>query len=187
MPPTGPTAISLYTGVGGLDLGFEASGFRIAVAVEFDSSACQTLRLNRPEWKLIEGDIHAIASREILEVAGVHPGDADILIGGPPCQPFSKSSYWVSGDAYRLADPRADTLTAYLRVLRDTRPKTFLLENVYGLVYQRKDEGLQHLLEGNRRHQSRGRDQLPGKLEDAKRRRLWRSSDSRAGIPNWES
>ena len=148
MPPTGPTAISLYTGVGGLDLGFEASGFRIAVAVEFDSSACQTLRLNRPEWKLIEGDIHAIASREILEVAGVHPGDADILIGGPPCQPFSKSSYWVSGDAYRLADPRADTLTAYLRVLRDTRPKTFLLENVYGLVYQSKDEGLQHLLEG---------------------------------------
>ena len=54
----------------------------------------------------------------------------------------------MSGDARRLDDPRADTLTAYLRVLRDTRPKAFLLENVYGLVYKGKDEGLRHLLEG---------------------------------------
>jgi len=71
-----------------------------------------------------------------------------VLIGGPPCQPFSKSSYWVNGDAQRLDDPRADTLTAYLRVLQETRPKAFLLENVYGLVYKNKDEGLRHLLEG---------------------------------------
>ncbi len=70
------------------------------------------------------------------------------MIGGPPCQPFSKSSYWVKGDAPRLDDPRADTLTAYLRVLRDTRPRAFLLENVYGLVYKGKDEGLRHLLDG---------------------------------------
>ena len=75
-------------------------------------------------------------------------GEADVLVGGPPCQPFSKSSYWVAGDALRLDDPRADTLTAYLRVLRDTKPKTFLLENVFGLVYKGKDEGLKHLLDG---------------------------------------
>ena len=73
------------------------------------------------------------------------PGEADVLIGGPPCQPFSKSSYWVSGDARRLDDPRADTLTAYLRVLRDTQPRMFLLENVPGLAYKGKDEGMKHL------------------------------------------
>ena len=142
------TAISLYTGAGGLDFGFEAAGFETAVAVELDAVACRTLRQNRPKWPLIEDDIHNVSSQEILDTAGLKAGEADVLIGGPPCQPFSKSSYWVNGDALRLDDPRADTLTAYLRVLRDVRPKAFLLENVYGLVYKGKDEGLRHLLEG---------------------------------------
>lgn len=142
------TAISLYTGVGGLDFGFEAAGFETRACNELDAVACRTIRLNRPTWGLIEDDIHSVASSQLLETAGVEAGEADVLIGGPPCQPFSKSSYWVNGDALRLDDPRADTLTAYLRVLRDTRPRAFLLENVYGLIYKGKDEGLQHLLSG---------------------------------------
>ena len=142
------TTISLYTGVGGLDFGFEAAGFRTAVAVELDPVACSTVRRNRPEWSLIERDIHEVSSQEILRAGRLKVGQADVLIGGPPCQPFSKSSYWVAGDALRLDDPRADTLTAYLRVLRDTKPRAFLLENVYGLVYKGKDEGLRHLLDG---------------------------------------
>ena len=143
--------ISLYTGVGGLDFGFEAAGFRTAVAVEIDSVACRTIRHNRPHWNLIERDIHDISSAEILSAGGLQTGEADVLIGGPPCQPFSKSSYWVSGGALRMDDPRSDTLGAYLRVLRGTRPKAFLLENVHGLVYKGKDEGLRHLLDGVRR------------------------------------
>ena len=142
-----PTAISLYTGIGGLDFGFEAAGFETRVAIEFDSAACRTIRLNR-DWPLLEGDIHNFSSEEILRVAQLERGEADILIGGPPCQPFSKSGYWVNGDALRLDDPRADTLTAYLRVLRDTQPRTFLLENVYGIAYKSKDEGLRYLLSG---------------------------------------
>jgi DNA (cytosine-5)-methyltransferase 1 len=141
------TVISLYTGVGGLDFGFEAAGYETRVAVEWDAVACRTLRLNRP-WPVIEGDIHQITSKQILKTAGLKVGAADVLIGGPPCQPFSKSGYWVNGDSRRLDDPRADTLAAYLRVLRDTQPKTFLLENVHGLAFKSKDEGLQHLLTG---------------------------------------
>src|SRR5439155_9091811 len=94
------------------------------------------------------GDINQVPSETILAKAGLKVGEADVLIGGPPCQPFSKSSYWVRGDALRLDDPRADTLMGYLRVLRDTQPKTFLLENVYGLAYEGKDEGLRHILDG---------------------------------------
>lgn len=139
--------VSLYTGVGGLDLGLEAAGFRTRVAVEMDRVACRTIRLNR-DWPLIEGDIHTIGSDVIMAKAGLARGEADLLVGGPPCQPFSKSGYWVSGDARRLDDPRADTLTAYLRVLRDMRPRAFMIENVAGLVYRQKDEGLRHLLEG---------------------------------------
>lgn len=141
-------AISLYTGIGGLDFGFEAAGFEIAAAVEMDTASCRALRLNRPRWGLLEGDIHQIASEAILERAELGPGEADVVIGGPPCQPFSKLSYWVNGDAGRLDDPRGDTLAAYLRVVRDTRPAAFLLENVYGLAYKGKDEGLRYLLEG---------------------------------------
>jgi DNA (cytosine-5)-methyltransferase 1 len=139
--------VSLYTGIGGLDFGFEAAGFETVAAVEMDGAACRTIRLNR-DWPVLEGDIHDITSQQIMDAAGLRPGEADVLIGGPPCQPFSKSSYWVNGDALRLDDPRADTLTAYLRVLRDLRPKAFLLENVYGLAYKGKDEGLRHLLKG---------------------------------------
>jgi DNA (cytosine-5)-methyltransferase 1 len=139
--------ISLFSGIGGLDFGFEEAGFETRVALEFDRFACRTMRLNRP-WQIIEDDINAVTSGALLEVAGLTVGEPDVLIGGPPCQPFSKSSYWVRGDTLRLDDPRANTLAAYLRVLRDTRPRAFLLENVGGLAYEGKDEGLVLLLEG---------------------------------------
>jgi DNA (cytosine-5)-methyltransferase 1 len=143
----GRKVISLYTGVGGLDFGFEAAGFRTAVAVDFNPTACKTLRLNR-RWPVLEGDIHGFTSRAILQAANLRVGEADVLIGGPPCQPFSRSSYWRNGDALRLDDPRSSTLAAYLRVLRDARPRTFLLENVSGLAYSNKNEGLRYLLDG---------------------------------------
>lgn len=140
-------AISLFSGVGGLDFGFEAAGYLTLVAVDLDPVACRTMRLNR-QWPVIEGDIADVPSRQILETAGLGAGEADVLIGGPPCQPFSKSGYWATGDAKRLKDPRADTLTQYLRVLRDTLPKAFLLENVPGLAYRGKSEGIEAIRRG---------------------------------------
>lgn len=139
-----PSVISLFTGAGGLDLGFEAAGFETRVAVEFDGDAVKTLRENR-DWPVIHADIHdqnKASSAELLRVAGAKEGNVDVLIGGPPCQPFSKSGYWASGDSRRLADPRATTLGAYLRVLEDLKPRAFLLENVPGLAFSKKDEGL---------------------------------------------
>jgi DNA (cytosine-5)-methyltransferase 1 len=140
-------AISLFTGVGGLDFGFEAASFETAVALDNDPIACRSLRLNRP-WPIIEADISAVCSSAILDAAGLRLGAADVLIGGPPCQPFSKSGYWATGDARRLDDPRAGTLAQYLRVLRDTLPRAFLLENVLGLAYAGKSEGLEIIQRG---------------------------------------
>lgn len=136
-----PVVISLFTGAGGLDYGFEAAGFRTAVAVEMDSRCCETLRRNR-KWPLLEGDIKDFSTKNILKEAGLAVGEADVLIGGPPCQPFSKSGFWVTGEAKRLNDPRATTMEAYLRVLAEARPRAFLLENVEGLGFRAKDEGL---------------------------------------------
>lgn len=134
-------AISLYTGAGGLDFGFEAAGCDTVAAVELDHDCCRTISTNR-SWRVLEGDIGRIESSEILNAAAAAPGEIDLLVGGPPCQPFSKSGYWVSGDAKRLLDPRASTIGAFLRVLRETRPRAFMMENVEGLGYRGKSEGL---------------------------------------------
>lgn len=135
------TAISLFTGAGGLDYGFEAAGFRTAVAVELDATCALTNGANR-RWPWIGDDINKVSSSDVLARAGLPSDEPDVLIGGPPCQPFSKSGYWAAGDSRRLLDPRASTLGAYLRVLRETRPRAFLLENVEGLGFRGKDEGL---------------------------------------------
>jgi len=111
-----PKVISLFSGAGGLDYGFEAAGFETAFTNDFDHDSCETVRLNR-KWPVVERSIFEVPTEEILEIAGAQVGEIDVLIGGPPCQPFSKSSYWVRGDAARLNDPRAATLDAYLRVL----------------------------------------------------------------------
>lgn len=144
------TAISLYTGLGGLDFGIEAAGFSTVVAVEMDPGCCRTLRANR-RWPVIEASIAQVTSRQILASADLMKGEADVLVAGPPCQPFSKSSFWVSGEAQRMSDPRARTLHEFLRVLRETQPKTFLLENVNGIAYRGKSEGLNVLVKGIQR------------------------------------
>ncbi len=138
--------ISLYTGAGGMDYGFEAAGFETAVAVEFDHDCCETLRRNR-RWPVIERSIFDVPPAELLATAKLKAREADLLVGGPPCQPFSKAGYWARGDSARLDDPRADTLAAYLRVVEEALPKAFVLENVEGLAFTGKDEGLRLVLD----------------------------------------
>ena len=142
--------ISLFTGAGGLDVGFHAAGLATAVAVEMDRRSCETLNANKRlgyAWEVIPRPIEDVSSEEILRAANLRVGEADALIGGPPCQPFSKSGYWAKGDSGRLSDSRANTLAEFVRVLRDTQPKAFLLENVSGLAYTGKEEGFRYLLE----------------------------------------
>lgn len=138
--------ISLFTGAGGLDLGFEAAGFETAVAVEMDNQCVETLRHNR-DWPVLHSDVASVSSRELFETANLAPKEAALLIGGPPCQPFSKSGFWATGESKRLKDPRAATLDEYLRVLEDALPQAFLLENVAGIAYRGKSEGLEYLLD----------------------------------------
>jgi len=153
-----PRLISLFSGGGGLDYGFEAAGFQTGACVEMDHDSCETLRKSRPSWNVIERSIFDVPTDEMLEAAGSRAGEIDLVIGGPPCQPFSKSGYWASGDSARLNDPRAKTLDAYLRVIEEAKPRAFLLENVQGLSFKGKGEGLDLLSAGidaiNRRTKS---------------------------------
>jgi DNA (cytosine-5)-methyltransferase 1 len=113
----------------------------VACAVENDPLAVRTLVENR-DWPVIAQDIHAVPSAEILRRGRLQVAEATMLVGGPPCQPFSKSGFWARGDVRRLGDPRASTIEEFLRLLADTKPLVYLLENVPGFGYRTKDEGL---------------------------------------------
>ena len=141
------TVISLFSGAGGLDYGFEAAGLEVAVSLEINRDACASLRASRPGRPVIDRDVFDVSTSELLETAGLAKGEADLLIGGPPCQPFSKAGYWARGDSARLDDPRANTLAAYMRIVEEALPHAFLLENVEGLAFEGKDEGLRFLID----------------------------------------
>src|SRR5262245_27206979 len=140
-----PKVISLFSGAGGLDYGLEAAGFSFGAGVEIDTDCVATLSESRG-WPIICRSVFDVTTRELLDLSNSKKGEIALVAGGPPCQPFSKSGYWARGDARRLRDPRSDTLGAYMRVVRETLPKVLLLENVEGLQYAGKDEGLQLLL-----------------------------------------
>lgn len=132
-----------------MDLGLEAAGFQTLLCVEDDQDCRATLKHNRPYWHLSDpGNIHLLDPAKMLRQAGVEPRQLTLLAGGPPCQPFSKSTYWVTGDAPRLRDPRAKTLRAYLDAVAATLPQMLLLENVKGLAFDGKDEGLRLVQRG---------------------------------------
>ncbi|MBO0801631.1 MAG: DNA cytosine methyltransferase [Nocardiopsaceae bacterium] len=133
-------AISLFSGAGGLDLGAEQAGYEVRAAVEWDRDAAATMEknfahLNSP---VIQRNILEVPTSDILRAAGLPAGERpDLLVGGPPCTPFSKSGFWLDWKREGL-DPDASLLQAYTRVLRDARPHRFMLENVYALTYNNR-------------------------------------------------
>ncbi len=139
-------AISLFSGAGGLDLGAESAGYAIRASVEHEHDAAETLRANFPNSAILNRDIKTLSTKELIRAAGLRKGEAELLVGGPPCTPFSKSGNWLEYKRKGL-DPEASLLDHYLRVLAETRPRTFLLENVYGLAYRNHNmPWLEHLL-----------------------------------------
>jgi DNA (cytosine-5)-methyltransferase 1 len=121
--------VSLFSGALGLDLGLEKAGFKLAVAVECDPVAAQTIRLNRPRLPLIEDRLENISTRQILKKAGIKRGDGFIVVGGPSCQAFS-----TAGRRASVQDPRGAMFREFIRVVRESRPRFFVMENVRGLL-----------------------------------------------------
>jgi DNA (cytosine-5)-methyltransferase 1 len=131
-------AISLFSGVGGLDLGVRRAGFDVRVANEIDHDSTLSLVANQfvaNRDAVITRSILDIRTDELLEVAGLRRGEAALVFGGPPCTPFSKSGYWLEYKRKGL-DPDATLLDEFARVVREARPAAALLENVHGLAYR---------------------------------------------------
>lgn len=134
------TAVSLFSGAGGLDLGIRWAGFDILACVEIDKNACDTLRHNietkSEHTRVYESDIRTLNPTTILEDAGVAPGCLDLLFGGPPCQAFS-----LIGKQKALADERGMLLFQMVRYAEVMQPKAILMEQVKGLLSARDGNG----------------------------------------------
>ena len=126
--------ISLFSGSGGLDLGFEKAGFDIPVANEYDPTIWETFEVNHPNTKMIRGDIRNMNEDDF-------PDDIDGIIGGPPCQSWSEA-----GTLRGIEDARGKLFYDYIRILKEKQPKFFLAENVSGMLATRHSEAVANII-----------------------------------------
>lgn len=123
------TAVELFAGAGGLALGVEKAGFSTLGLVEFDKDAVDTLRINRPDWNVIHDDIANISQKRLDAFFNIGVCELDLLSGGAPCQAFS-----YAGKRLGLDDARGTLFYHFALFLHKLQPKTFLFENVRGLL-----------------------------------------------------
>jgi DNA (cytosine-5)-methyltransferase 1 len=150
--------VSLFSGAGGLDLAVERADaeplattdpggglLRVATATDYNDPALATLVANFPHTSTVTGDIRDISTEEILGTAGLRTEEPVLVVGGPPCTPFSKSGFWLEQKRASM-DPNASLLDEYVRVVRESRPQAFILENVQGLTYKTHRDQFNRLL-----------------------------------------
>jgi len=136
------TSIELFAGAGGLALGIEQAGFDTIGLIEFDKAASDTLRCNRPNWRVIHDDIANISQLDLEEYFNIHKGELDLLSGGSPCQSFS-----YAGKRLGLEDARGTLFYHYALFLKQLQPKMFLFENVRGLLSHDKGQTYKTILD----------------------------------------
>jgi DNA (cytosine-5)-methyltransferase 1 len=151
--------LSLFSGAGCLDLAvercaepFSSNGtrvegpFKVAVATDYDARALRSLQANFPGVPTVCGDIRELSTRDFLNRAGMDRGEAELVVGGPPCTPFSKSGFWLE-EKRSSTDPNASLLDEYARIVTEAQPRAFILENVQGLTYATHRAQLNRVLE----------------------------------------
>lgn len=125
--------LSLFSGAGGLDLGFHKAGFNTIIANEYDKKICPTYKANFPNVTLLEQDIRTIDTSTIPNIDGI--------IGGPPCQSWSEA-----GSLKGIEDQRGQLFYDYIRILKDKQPLFFLAENVSGMLAARHNKAVNEFL-----------------------------------------
>jgi DNA (cytosine-5)-methyltransferase 1 len=126
--PDAPTVISTFAGCGGSSLGYSMAGFKELLAVEWDDNAVETFKLNFPDVPVYHGDIASLEVKEVMRLTGLKQGELDVLDGSPPCQGFSTAG------KRNLNDSRNQLFWEFIRLLRELKPKVFVMENVSGMV-----------------------------------------------------
>ncbi len=122
------TVISVFAGCGGSTLGYRAAGFEERLAIEWDKDAVKTFKQNFPGLPVYDGDVNDLGVDQCLELAGLEPGQLDVLDGSPPCQGFSTFGLRDTNDQ------RSQLYRQFTRLLDGLQPQAFVVENVKGMV-----------------------------------------------------
>ncbi|MEM1260379.1 MAG: DNA (cytosine-5-)-methyltransferase, partial [Bacteroidota bacterium] len=133
--------ISLFSGAGGMDIGFEQAGFEIVLAVEKDLACCNTLKKNKPDLNVLQGDVSELTGKEILNLANLKRTEAAMVIGGPPCQSFS-----LAGKRKGMDDERGKLVLEFARLVKEILPVAFVMENVKGMVNWNNGAAIQEII-----------------------------------------
>lgn len=123
-----PTVVDLFSGAGGLTLGFQAAGFDVVLASDISEACARTHTRNMPEVPFLHADVSRISGDDILRRCGLRRGELDVLVGGPPCQGFS-----ILGQRM-LDDPRNRLFSEFVRLAGELQPRIAVIENVPGLA-----------------------------------------------------
>jgi len=154
-------AVSLFSGLGGLDIGLHRAGIETVVCVEKDETAAETLKINSSKhdtwpdqkhisvrrqfpWTVIDRDIRNIDAADILAEGGISRGEIDLVVGGPPCQTFSRSN---EGSRSGTAAEKGKLYEEFAKILHQIEPAAFLFENVRGLKSANNGEDLKMILD----------------------------------------
>lgn len=138
MSKTNIGAVSLFSGAGGLDIASYLAGVPVLVSTDIEKDCTETLKMNDyfKDTEIIHGDLHEIKSEVFSEIVKNKRPNKFIVIGGAPCQPFSKAGYWVGNSTRKgINDPRAKLVDEYLRVVQEIEPDGFVFENVESLLH----------------------------------------------------
>ncbi|RHW77572.1 DNA cytosine methyltransferase [Colwellia sp. RSH04] len=141
-----PKLMSIFAGGGGLDEGFKAAGYDVSCSIDLEEWACDTLRKNNPQSQVIgppqySGDVKAMSPEEVSKITGIQPNELDMIMGGPPCQPFSQaaSQRFLKTDMNFKrkgfdCEDKGTLLFNFIEYVLFFKPKNFLIENVPGLL-----------------------------------------------------
>ena len=139
-------AISLFSGCGGLDIGFHRKGFSTAVCIENNPIMAETLKINRISEHIICDDIRNVSNETIASATGLSSGSTDLVLGGPPCPAFSKSRFYRKEMTHGTCDESWQTVEEYFRVVKGFMPKAFVFENVHTFIAKRQNGALEYVL-----------------------------------------
>lgn len=127
-----PKAVDLFSGCGGLTCGLDLAGFDVVGAVEIEKGAVEAYLLNFPKVHVWEKDIRKVTSKEMLNILGLKKGELDLLAGCPPCQGFSTIN--TKNGKVVIDNENNNLVYQFLRLIRELRPKTIMMENVPALA-----------------------------------------------------
>lgn len=137
-------AISFFSGCGGLDIGTQLAGVKVISSLDFYEDSVNSLRNNGffNHSEHFYKDIRDTQGKEFKNIIKNNNPEKLILVGGPPCQPFSKAGYWVTNENRKSNDDPRNMIEPYFRLIEEIRPDGFVLENVESILHQSNKEAV---------------------------------------------